>query len=392
MANATFRTVQLANNLTAIADDDIVPVVQSPYGVGDDGGYTGAVIKESIRDVVAAFLVEGADISITHDDPNDTLTIAFDGTVYTDADARDAISSGTITAFNVDNASDAVGIVDKGATGDDARIDFKTAGTGHAQTGLTGDDDFHIKVSPDNFSTSYTAITIDKDSGNVGIGTTAPVQRLHLYKSGNNLLRVEGGPSSAVGFEFYQGVGKLAQVYGVDNEIRFVTNSTVRMRVALGVRVGSPTGGDKGAGTLNAQAVYDDNALLSCYVFDQALDGAVDVAKWDAKVPDRKHPELIDEEGKVVEAARVEQRTHEPLRKFTSRIGTVYDPLTLDGYAKHWQEKRHLTSLPNEATFDPVNGQLAAGEWVQRLVETVEIQAVLIEHLNQRVKALEKAE
>jgi hypothetical protein len=35
-----------------------------------------------------------------------------------------------------------------------------------------------------------------------------------------------------------------------------------------GVQVGSPTGGYKGAGTLNAQAVYDDNVLLTDYVFE----------------------------------------------------------------------------------------------------------------------------
>ena len=71
------------------------------------------------------------------------------------------------------------------------------------------------------------------------------------------------------------------------------------------------------------------------------------------------------------------------MRKFEQRIGGAHDPLTLDGYARHWKEKRHLTSMPNEASFDPERG-MSAGEWIQRLVETVEIQAVLIEALNQR--------
>src|SRR5690606_38551093 len=38
---------------------------------------------------------------------------------------------------------------------------------------------------------------------------------------------------------------------------------------------GAPTGGEKGIGSINAQAVYDDNTLLSCYVFDAAIDGEV---------------------------------------------------------------------------------------------------------------------
>ena len=126
--------------------------------------------------------------------------------------------------------------------------------------------------------------------------------------------------------------------------------------------------------------------MLSCYVFDQALDGAVDAGKWDAKVPDRKILER-DEDGNVVRD-ETQARVHEPMRLFAARAGTKYDPLTLDGYARHWKEKRHLTSMPNEASFDPEKG-MAAGEWIQRLVETAEIQAVLIETLNRRVTALE---
>jgi len=127
---------------------------------------------------------------------------------------------------------------------------------------------------------------------------------------------------------------------------------------------GDPTGGDKGLGTINAKAVYDDNTLLTCYVFDQALDGDIDEDKWDAMAG---------------------VRTHEPMRKFKARRG---DPLDIDKYADHWKTKRHLTSMPNETTFDPKKG-MATGEWIQRLVETVEIQAVLIENMNSRLKILE---
>ena len=155
-----------------------------------------------------------------------------------------------------------------------------------------------------------------------------------------------------------------------------------------GALFGNPTGGDKGTGTVNAQAVYDDNSLLSCYVFDQALDGAIDAAKWDGRVPDRQVPADEDGDGNEKSPAHVEPRTHAPMRKFAGRIGTAHDPLTLDGYAKHWKDKRHLTAMPNETAFDPNDG-LATGEWIQRLVETVEIQAVLIEQTNQRLKALE---
>lgn len=42
-----------------------------------------------------------------------------------------------------------------------------------------------------------------------------------------------------------------------------------------GVVVGSPTGGDKGAGTLNAVAVYDDNVLLTDWLLDLHYEGKV---------------------------------------------------------------------------------------------------------------------
>ena len=70
---------------------------------------------------------------------------------------------------------------------------------------------------------------------------------------------------------------------------------------------------------------------------------------------------------------------------FAARVGGDHDPLTLDGYARHWREKRHLTAMPNKTGYDPQRG-LSTGEWVQRLVETVEIQAVLIEALNAGLK------
>lgn len=167
-----------------------------------------------------------------------------------------------------------------------------------------------------------------------------------------------------------------------------------------GLVVGAATGGAKGHGTINAAAgFYDNNTLLSCYVFDAAIDGVVDPAKWHAMTPDHQISAVMelrdieDETGEVVGSewveaapARTELRLHEPMLKFVARLGTETDPLNLDAYIAHWREKRHLTSMPNERTYDPVNGQLSTGEWTQRLIETVEIQAVHIAQLHERLK------
>lgn len=168
--------------------------------------------------------------------------------------------------------------------------------------------------------------------------------------------------------------------------LRYVANtSAVGMYLEAGLVVGSPTGGDKGTGAINAQAVYDDNSLLTCYVADviDATSGAAGqiddaakaalIAKWDAKVPDRVVPGGEDNDGKPL-PDRVVPRQHFGARKFLARLGTEYDPRTIEGAMKHLQDKGHLTSLPNPAKW--VQGSMSTGDWIQRLTEAAELCAV----------------
>jgi len=311
-------------------------------------------------------------------------------------------------------------------------------------------------------------------TGDVGIGTASPSARLHVKDADvtGQTVFIEGSgdgtimsgaifrashatvndndiitrltfqskhdgsvTSQAVETMAYIDVKVLDVIQDVeDSQYEFVTIAAgaraARLLIAQGLYHGSATGGDKGANTINFGAVYDDNVLLSCYPFDQVLDGALDQTKWDGKVPNRYHEAVTeeqdeldadgnvvmedhvstqtDDEGNKVEvirkrpkkktvetkAAYEEVRTHEGAAKFKARIGTEYDPLDIDKYAQHWKDKRHLTSMPNEAKYDPNNdgsGKLDMGNWVQKLIETVEIQAIHIEALNQRLKALEAA-
>lgn len=179
----------------------------------------------------------------------------------------------------------------------------------------------------------------------------------------------------------------------------------IRHTTGLGFYMAGATGGDKGAGTINATAVYDDNVLLSCYVFDQAFDKKISSKKWDALVPNRKTAIMenaietyIDSDGveqsyktsKPTGKFQVEKRIHEPMRKFRDRIGTGYDPLTMEGYIAHCRDKRHLPSMPNEQKFDAEEG-MPAGAWIQRLIEDAEIKAVLMAKMHERIEALETA-
>lgn len=94
--------------------------------------------------------------------------------INTTADATNKLSvKSDAVLFSHDDVTpgsgDAQVKVNKAAAGDTASHLFQTGFSGRAEFGLTGDDDFHIKVSPDNFSSSYDALTIGKDSGNIGI-------------------------------------------------------------------------------------------------------------------------------------------------------------------------------------------------------------------------------
>ena len=184
-----------------------------------------------------------------------------------------------------------------------------------------------------------------------------------------------------------------------DARLDFLTEvgGTIANRVFIGAGLFTPgaTGGDKGTNSINASAVYDDDTLLSCYVFDAALDGVIDVDKWDAKVPDRIIPATFEDRETtgpdglpIIERIELTPETtvfraHQPARAFDT---AMLDP---DVFAAHWKSRRHLPALPQEAAFDPVADKLSIGDWAQRLLETVECQAVHIDRLNQRIKALE---
>lgn len=157
-----------------------------------------------------------------------------------------------------------------------------------------------------------------------------------------------------------------------------------------GVQVGTPTGGYKGVGTLNAEnGVYDNNSLLTDYVFDAELEGDVDTAKWDRTVPNkpirRPVPGTDNGEGPEYEDLGEEVRVHEPARDFKGRQDDL-DPKT---FAAKWRRDRKLPAFVRKGR-DP-DGDLSVGEATQRLLETCEVQAVHIDKLLARIEALEEA-
>ena len=93
----------------------------------------------------------------------DTGSIGING-ASTDATNKLAINSAA-SLFNHDGNGHQIKL-NKAAAGDTASVLYQTGFSGRAEFGTTGDDDFHVKVSPDG-STWFEAILADKDTGKV---------------------------------------------------------------------------------------------------------------------------------------------------------------------------------------------------------------------------------
>lgn len=87
----------------------------------------------------------------------------------------------------------------KSATAKTASCLFQAGFSGRAELGLTGDDRFHLKLSPDGSAWSEVLVA-DPANGRIGIGTAAPAELLDLVGDGVaanlRLTRYGGGPGT----------------------------------------------------------------------------------------------------------------------------------------------------------------------------------------------------
>jgi len=222
-------------------------------------------------------------------------------------------------------------------------------------------------------------------------------------------------------------------------------------RIDGAIRIGAPTGGFKGAGTINAVGVYDDDVLLTCYAIEAYKQGSVDIAYWDAKTLDLEipaQPEQVETRQVTRKVQRV-QRTRDGARLVQRMVEVdepVYDLLpvvddagqpVLDAagkplvesvprteqvvvtpgrpartdvrthgpaarfaaradelldpaqYAASWKATGHLPAMPSPAEWEAADKKMSLGDIQQRLWETVEVQAIHIEKLREQIVALE---
>ena len=108
--------------------------------------------------------------------------------------------------------------------------------------------------------------------------------------------------------------------------------------------MGDPTGGKKEDGSINAEAVYDDNSALSDYVFDWYYDGRV--------------------------------------REEDQELHGSYRMMSLEETIAFIEKERHLPSMIGREEWEE-QGTASLGTLVGDLWETVETQAIYIAELNE---------
>jgi hypothetical protein len=132
------------------------------------------------------------------------------------------------------------------------------------------------------------------------------------------------------------GVNDVRLYYSASGAVRFFDGVADRMVLGDGLTLGPPSGGDKGFGTINAIAVYDDNVLLTDFVYE----------------PDYKY-------------------------------------LTVPEMAAFFRREKHLPTIPGRAEWERLQG-FSVGKLATHLWETVEVQAIYIAELYDRIETLSR--
>jgi hypothetical protein len=131
-----------------------------------------------------------------------------------------------------------------------------------------------------------------------------------------------------------------------------------------GFVVGTPTGGDKGFGSINGSAVYDDNVLLTCYPLALEIHGSASPTFWDSAAHGNRH---------------------KAARRFLKNWRDWLDPRS---YAKFWKERGHLPSMPSPKEWEERGQTIPTGELIQRLWEMGDTHAVHLDRLTNEIDQL----
>jgi len=217
----------------------------------------------------------------------------------------------------------------------------------------------------------------------------------------------------------------------------------LRASIGAGMWIGSPTGTDKGVGTLNAVAVYDDSVLL-CAPVEYMKSGTVNTAMWDGFAIDEVEPEetlteiveidvhlsepekeirqdrdgtfreveirtkkatpleakpILNEKGeqvdiawvpqtrKVVKPAKVRKRRNELAHEFKAMLDEGFDPRDPKAYFDKMLADEALPGLKTKANWVP--NEESNAKRTNRIILALELQTAVVKTLYERLEALE---
>jgi len=266
-------------------------------------------------------------------------------------------ASGTTLAWYVDDGGALVQGLNTGTSG---TINLKNTGSIYGRNAANSADIHMISLNGSNEVVLAAAGTYTRIAGPVIVagasieigGTPATAGEVRLPNVGTIRARNAANTLNVI-LLYLTGTNEI-QIGDGNNAGVLINHGTSFMRLTSngGVTLGNPTGMDKGAGTLNANAVYDDNVLLTDAVFDLYHDGKL-------------RPE--DEENPRWKALR------------------LWGLPEVEAFAR---EHRHLPWLPGRKTWE-ADGSRSTGAMITHLWETVEHQSLFLFDHESRVATLE---
>jgi len=251
---------------------------------------------------------------------------------------------------------------------------------------------------------------IRSSDGGSGSGPFIVLDRDSPSPAVNDLIggiKFRGNDAAVATFLYAMILVQILDLTAASEDSQLLLQTTVagalatRGRIHDGLVMGAATSGDKGPGTGNFVAAYDDGVILTPYPLEAELTGSIDLQAMDDGVPDFVEPEVVervdtgvlDEFGRRIMEERVttpEQRTvreHLPARRLAENM----DELDLANYAAKWRASGHLPALPSRAQWIAAKGKIPMGRLVQSLMEEISKQAIHDAQLHERLTALETA-
>lgn len=136
-------------------------------------------------------------------------------------------------------------------------------------------------------------------------------------------------------------------------------------RMGGGIYYNAATGGDKGAGSANFNAVYDDNVLLTSAPLSQQFQetGTVDLAKWDAMIPG--------------------ERTNETAAVFSAMVDGGFDPRDHTQFTTKLRADEVLPGMFPLAEWE--HNKYSTGQLLSRLLLSSDIMATAVAGISDQV-------